>query len=366
MADNRIIPVVMPKWGLSMSEGKLTGWLVEDGKRINVGEAILEVETDKIAGAVESGDAGTLRRRVGEPGTIYPVKALLGVIADDSVTDKEIDDYVASYVTPPPEEGEEEAGPKYEFVDLPDGRVRYAKRGTGDEKVVLIHGFGGDLDNWLFNIDALAENATVYALDLPGHGQSVKSMADPSLKVLAMTVVSFMNAMEIKSAHLIGHSLGGAIAMEIAREARDRVKSVTAIATVGLGPDINIAYIDGFISSSSRRDLKPVIEQLFANPALVTRQLIDDLLKYKRLDGVDQALRGLAASVFPQGRQAAKLDLAGVPALVIWGSEDKIIPASHASSAKGAKVEVIEGAGHMVQMEQAGKVNALIKAHIAG
>ena len=53
-------------------------------------------------------------------------------------------------------------------------------------------------------------------------------------------------------------------------------------------------------------------------------------------------------------------------ALVIWGSEDKIIPASHASSAKGAKVEVIQGAGHMVQMEQAGKVNALIKAHIAG
>jgi pyruvate dehydrogenase E2 component (dihydrolipoamide acetyltransferase) len=172
--------------------------------------------------------------------------------------------------------------------------------------------------------------------------------------------------MEIRSAHLIGHSLGGAIAMEIAREARDRVKSLTLIGTAGLGPDINITYIDGFIGASSRRDLKPVIEQLFANPALVTRQLVDDLLKYKRLDGVDQALRGLAASIFPQGRQAAKLDLAGIPALVIWGSEDKIIPASHASSAKGAKVEVIAGAGHMVQMEQAGKVNALIKAHIGG
>ena len=189
---------------------------------------------------------------------------------------------------------------------MPDGRVRYARRGTGDEKVVLIHGFGGDLDNWLFNIDALAENATVYALDLPGHGQSVKSMADPSLKVLAMTVVSFMNAMEIKSAHLVGHSLGGAIAMEIAREAKDRVKSLTLIASAGLGPEINVDYIDGFIAASSRRDLKPVIEQLFANPSLVTRQLVDDLLKYKRLDGVDQALRGIAASVSPRqaGRQA--------------------------------------------------------------
>jgi pyruvate dehydrogenase E2 component (dihydrolipoamide acetyltransferase) len=365
MADQRIIPVVMPKWGLSMEEGKLTGWLVEDGRRINVGEAILEVETDKIAGSVEASDAGTLRRRVGEPGTVYPVKALLGVIADDSVTDKEIDDYVASYVTPAAGEGEEEAGPRYEFVDLPDGRIRYAKRGSGSETVILIHGFGGDLDNWLFNIDALAENATVYALDLPGHGQSVKAIADPSLAVLAMTVVSFMNAMDVKSAHLVGHSLGGAIAMEIAREARDRVKSLTLISSAGLGPDINIDYINGFVAAQSRRDLKPVVEQLFANPSLVTRQLIDDLLKFKRLDGVDRALSAIAASVFAGGKQAARLDTGGVPALVIWGSEDRIIPSSHANAATGARAETIDGAGHMVQMEQAGKVNALIKAHIA-
>jgi pyruvate dehydrogenase E2 component (dihydrolipoyllysine-residue acetyltransferase) len=152
--------------------------------------------------------------------------------------------------------------------------------------------------------------------------------------------------------------------MEIAREAKDRVKSLTLIDSAGLGPDINIDYINGFITATSRRDLKPVVEQLFANPSLVTRQLVDDLLKYKRLDGVDQALRGVADSVFAGGRQVARLDPGGVPALVIWGKEDRIIPSSHATAASGAKVEIIDGAGHMVQMEQAGKVNALIKAHI--
>ena len=85
MSDQRIVPIVMPKWGLSMKEGKVTGWLLEDGSRINPGDAILEVETDKIAGAVEAHEGGVLRRRVGEPDTVYPVKTLLGVIADPSV-----------------------------------------------------------------------------------------------------------------------------------------------------------------------------------------------------------------------------------------------------------------------------------------
>ena len=59
------------------------------------------------------------------------------------------------------------------------GNLRYAKRGDGAETVILVHGFGGDLDGWLFNIDALGEKATVYALDLPGHGQSTKTLDNP-------------------------------------------------------------------------------------------------------------------------------------------------------------------------------------------
>jgi Pyruvate/2-oxoglutarate dehydrogenase complex, dihydrolipoamide acyltransferase (E2) component, and related enzymes len=72
MSDNRIKPIVMPKWGLSMKEGKVTGWLAEEGTRIDVGKEILEVETDKIAGVVEAADSGVLRRRVGTPDTSIP------------------------------------------------------------------------------------------------------------------------------------------------------------------------------------------------------------------------------------------------------------------------------------------------------
>jgi len=369
MTDSRIVPIVMPKWGLSMKEGKVTGWLLEDGSKINPGDAILEVETDKIAGAVEAHEAGVLRRRVGQPDTVYPVKTLLGVIADPSVPDTEIDAFVAAYVTPAADEDEEDQGPKYEFAETGAGSLRYAKRGAGDETVVLIHGFGGDLDNWLFNIDALGETATVYALDLPGHGQSSKKLDNPGLASITEALNAFMDALSIGKAHLVGHSMGGAIALQMAAQHPAKVKSLTLICSAGLGPEIG-SYVDEYVAAQGRKDLKPVLEQLFADKSLVSRQLVDDVLKYKRLDGVEGLLKSLSQALFAGRKQqdapAAQLGGKLPRTLVIWGKEDQIIPASHAANLPGAQVHVIEGAGHMVFMEKASDVNNLIKAHIAG
>ncbi len=372
MTHDTIVPIVMPKWGLSMQEGRVNEWLVADGADIAVGDEILEVETDKIAGAVEAPDAGVLRRRVAQAGEVYPVKALLGVLADSSVSDGAIDAFVSAYEVPAADEGEEESGgPSYQFIDVAGRRLRYAVQGDGGSAVLLVHGFGGDLDNWLFNIGALAEAHTVYALDLPGHGQSEKHLPDPGLDAIADTVLGFVDALGIEKAHWIGHSMGGAVALLAVSRQPSRAASVALLCTLGLGREINGTYIRGFVEAQSRRELKPYLAQLFSDPNLVTRQLVDDVLKFKRLDGVQSALSALAQTLATGDEQQRLLheQLAGldVPVLVVWGKEDQVIPANHAEAASGkAHVEVVDGAGHMVQMEKAGAVNRLLLAHIAG
>ena len=350
-----------------MQEGTLSAWHVEEGTEISPGDEIMDVETDKIANVVEAADGGLLRRRVGAEGEVYPVRALLGVLAPESVSDDDIDAYISAFEVPEVEE-EEEAAPSYEFAELPIGKIRYAERKGDGVPVLLIHGFGGDLDNWLFNIDALAETAPVYALDLPGHGQSVKSVADSDLAMMVKSVLDFMDHLNIEKAHMVGHSMGGLIAARIACDHGGRVASVTLICSAGLGDEINPDYIDGFVTAASRRELKPRLKHLFADQSLVNRSMVDDLLKYKRLDGVQQFLEGLSHNLFEGGNQAqqvaAELADADCPCLVIWGAEDAVIPQAHAGVVPRATVEIIDDAGHMVQMEQASKVNELIKSQL--
>ncbi len=371
MSNERIKPIVMPKWGLSMSEGKVTGWLKRPGDHVALGDDLLEVETDKITNVVEAGETGVLRRVLGENDTVYPVKALIAVLADPDVSDEEIDAFIAGFAVPAADGDGDAANDtsRYLFAETAAGTIRYATRGEGGPAVLLVHGFGGDLDNWLFSIDALAESATVYALDLPGHGQSTKSVADPSLSGLSAAVLAFMDHVGLAKAHFIGHSMGGAVSMRTALDAPDRVASLSLIASAGLGREIDHGYIQGFVGATSRRDLKPVLETLFADRGLVSRSLIDDLLKYKRLDGVDDALTAISSAMFADGAQSSVLtDLiaaAKTPILVVWGEEDRVIPAAHANAlGDAARVAVIPNAGHMVQMEASGKVNALLKDHI--
>src|SRR3974390_2182068 len=103
-----IAAITMPKWGLTMTEGTVVGWLKQQAQHFTEGEEILEIETPKITNVVEASSAGTLRRIVAKPGTTLPVGGLLAVVAADEVPEAEIDKFVAGFAVVEPSAGEEE------------------------------------------------------------------------------------------------------------------------------------------------------------------------------------------------------------------------------------------------------------------
>jgi pyruvate dehydrogenase E2 component (dihydrolipoamide acetyltransferase) len=189
--------------------------------------------------------------------------------------------------------------------------------------------------------------------------------------VLAEAVTGVLDALGAARVHLVGHSLGGAVALAVAAGDPGRIASLTLIAPAGFGADINVGYLRGFADAATRRELKPVLSQLFADESLVTRQLVDDLLAYKRLDGVDAALHALLDTLLDGDAQradsAAPLAAIGdaVPVTVVWGGADRVIPAAQAEAVAGAVRHVIDGAGHMPHMERPGEVQAAIEETIA-
>jgi pyruvate dehydrogenase E2 component (dihydrolipoamide acetyltransferase) len=359
-----LVKLGMPKWGLSMTEGTVVQWLVEEGTELKNGDEVIEVESEKINNAVEAPTPGVLRRQVAKEGDVLPVGGLLGVIADASVPDEEIDAYVEEFQATFVPEEEEAGGPEPETVEVGGRQIQYLKIGEAEgPPLLLLHGFGGDINIWVFNQEALATERAVYAIDLPGHGGSTKDVGEGDLASFVDVVAGFMDAMGIEKAHIFGHSMGGAVAGSLAISHPERVQSVALIASAGLGEEINGDYIEGFIAANRRKEMKNILGLLFADPNLVNRQLVNDVIRFKRLDGVDEALRKTADKLFPGGKQVDVPDLSRVevPMLVVWGREDKVVPVSHSENVpEKARVEALDDTGHMPQMEAAGIVNRLL------
>jgi pyruvate dehydrogenase E2 component (dihydrolipoamide acetyltransferase) len=366
-----ITAITMPKWGLTMTEGKVLGWLKQEGEAVSATDELLEIETTKITNVMEAGETGTLRRIVAPAGATPPIGGLLAVLAPAEVPEAEIDAFVATHTVVEPEADEKmEAAAASREIEVAGRRLRYLDLGEGEGvPVMMVHGFGGDLNAWMFTQPVLAEGRRVISFDLPGHGGATKEVGRGDGESLADAIEGMAASLGIEQVHLVGHSMGGAIAAVLASRRPDLVASLSLIASAGLGPEINGPFIEGFVRVARRREAVENLNLLVHNPALISRMMDEEVLRYKRLDGVTEALTRIAEAWFAGGRQV--LDLRGpvaelrMPVQLIWGREDRIIPVAHAEAlAARFPVHILDQAGHLPHMEKAAEVNRLVKSFV--
>ncbi|RFD19012.1 acetoin dehydrogenase dihydrolipoyllysine-residue acetyltransferase subunit [Komagataeibacter melaceti] len=365
-----IIPITMPKFGLAMTEGKIAGWMAPADTDIKTGDELVDIETSKITNTFESPVTGRLRRQVAANGEMLPVGALIGVVADAAVPDADIDAFITRFQADfaATSGGADADAPADEPVMVTVGNhtLRVHDRGEGEETpLVLIHGFGGDLKNWMLNHAALAQGRRVIAFDLPGHGGSSKDVGPGTLAFFAEVTAQLLAHLGLERVHVLGHSLGGGIALTLAHTAPKSVASLTLVAPAGLGQQINMEFINGFIEADRVRTLQDVLKYLVHDKSLIGRRMADDVLRYKRLDGAEAALRTISAACFPNGRQGDDLrpvlESASLPITVIWGREDEILPAAEAENLPAGIVRhILPDIGHMPQLEAASTFNTLV------
>lgn len=246
------------------------------------------------------------------------------------------------------------------------GGITFKTLGGEGEDLVLIHGFGSDRLSWAGTSPALMEVARVHSLDLPGHGDSLAVEAgDGSPLALAEVVADALDAHGIAQAHILGHSLGGAVAMVLALAEPARVRSLSLIAPAGLGRQLDREFLTAFPELAAKEDAEALLQRLVSKPLLINRFTIARVLEQLERPGARDALRGIARGMLAQEAQingwASEVAATGIPRLVIFGGADRINPPDVASLVGFAgRTLVIPEAGHLPHVEAARQVNAAL------
>ena len=245
--------------------------------------------------------------------------------------------------------------------------LRWLQSGYGTP-LLLIHGFGSDLTNWRPFLAALGSNRPVVGIDLPGHGTS-PALAHPSLIGLAEAVEHQLVAEGLGEADLIGHSLGGAVAAMLAEAPGFQSRSLLLLSPAGLGPDINGAFIAGFTRASCEASLAPWMRLLVADPQVISPAMIRATARARANTTLIEAQSALAQALFPDGTQAFSirpvLERLEIPLRVVFGTEDRIIPARHADSLPElAAVHRLRGIGHMPHLENRAILAQILRHHL--
>jgi len=264
--------------------------------------------------------------------------------------------------------------------------LSYLDSGEGPA-VLFIHGLLSLNRNWAHLVRSLSTEHRVLAPDLFGHGASAKPMGDYSLGAHAATLRDLLDRLGVGRVTLVGHSLGGGIAMQFSYLFPERVDRLVLVASGGLGrsvsPLLRSATLPGaewvlpLIASTWVRERAEAMGQMFGRIGLrASSDVTEAWHGFTSLGDADSRRAFLATTrsvVDPGGQTVTALDhlpmALDIPTLIVWGTRDRMIPTWHATRAQqaiaGSRVELFEGAGHFPHLDEPERFAQVLDAFCA-
>ena len=257
--------------------------------------------------------------------------------------------------------------------------------GTGPA-VLLIHGMAGSSRTWKEVTELMVGDHTIIAPDLLGHGESAKPMGDYSLGAFASGIRDLLGLLGVERTTVVGQSLGGGIAMQLAYQHPELVERLVLVGSGGLGREVSwmlrLLTLPGaelvmpVLFPSFMRDRGNDVNRFLHDKGIRAPHLGEMWRAYASLSGAPNRgafLRTLRSVVDPGGQTVSALDriylASGLPTLIVWGDHDPIIPIEHAYAAQaaieGSRVEIMEGCGHFPHVEEPKKFAELLSEFIA-
>ena len=265
-----------------------------------------------------------------------------------------------------------------------DVRTRYWVLGASGSPIVLIHGLGASAEIWLRNIDSLAERHRVYVPDLLGFGRTDKPPSLYSTDHFTRFINDFLNAMQIERCSLVGHSLGGGIALQYILRFPEKVDKLVLVDSAGLGRDaplflrmLSLPFIGDLLTSPSRLGVYFFFRQAVDRASDVTKDFIDHYYNLHSLPGAHASFSKIIRNIMTirGGRQEliepvlTNLHRITHPTLVVWGKNDRILPVKHASIANNgipnSRLHIFDRCGHMPHFEYPSEFNELLMDFLA-
>ena len=234
-------------------------------------------------------------------------------------------------------------------------------------RAVFLHGFAADRLTWVGTTPAIPGIDAVTP-DLPGHGKSISDLGDGSLEDLASRLIARIK--RGPPVWLIGHSLGGGLALKLAAEMPELFRGLVLLAPIGLGRRLGIVPLREYSELRDKDEMRRFLEPLVAKKDVIAPMVVNNALRQLERDGARDALAKIADQLPTIDAELCALlpSVAerGLDITVIWGTEDNVASPDRERIEKLGTLVELPGIGHIAHVEAQKQVNTLLADKIAG